>query len=455
MTSVYLPIEVSRREVVSKSLLASSLATAGHDVYIFQSDFFDRAGWPGPGIYIGKNVFRSAPPHDLSFYKRMKQSNISVWHLDEEGGIYLGDSESEWRNFLSRRYDPLSLDKDDKVLAWGDWQAEFFAQQGLSAPMHVTGHMNFDICRPKYAEALSSFDFEQTGGASDYILINTRFALSNAPVIGDTHLIHSAVIRGFFDRNLMFDKIVVDGHLYYDFIEMIFALSKRLPDRQIVLRPHPAEDAESYRRLFSPIDNVLVTGDGDVGSWIRRASCIVHNGCTTAIQAIVAGKPVITYMPRLDDPRTTACLPNSVGIIAKDLKTVVKLIEKGQNTHDAGHWHRTISELDTIAMLTDMVNSEPSVASTSHALTSARLRGLKFSILETIKSLGRKFMPSKAARFRHNESLFDRAFFDRIPELIGAGRHLFSPNLECKKINAHCFVVRNAKRNLKVIDNGR
>ena len=203
MSTVYLPVEVSKRELVAKTILAGSLAASGHLVLLFRSDLFDRVGWPGPGIYIGKNVFRSGPPCDLQFLHRMRNAGIRIWHLDEEGGIYLGNDEEAWRDFLSRRFDPQLLDQKDKVLAWGDWQAEFFKHQDLSASVHMVGHTNFDIYRAHYADALKSFDVEQTGGRRDYILVNTRFTTSNAPVTGDLHMINSAVVRGFFDQKLL------------------------------------------------------------------------------------------------------------------------------------------------------------------------------------------------------------------------------------------------------------
>jgi len=444
MSTVYLPVEISRRELVAKTMLAGSLAASGHLVLMFRSDLFDRVGWPGPGIYIGKNVFRSAPPSDVSFLKRMQMSGVRIWHLDEEGGIYLGDGEAPWREFLSRRFNPKLLGPKDKVLAWGEWQAEYFSKQELSASVHITGHVNFENCRPDYAEALATFDSQQTSGAENYILVNTRFVLSNSRTSGNEHLMHSATIRGFFDQDLMFDKLVTDGHLYYDFIQMVVGLANRFPDRQIVLRPHPGEDSESYRRVFAPLKNVLVTGQGDVGSWIRRSSCIIHNGCTTAIQATIGGKPVITYMPRPDDRRATACLPNWIGAIAHDLDTVVALINNGQDMCDGGKWRRTISVLDTVEKLTSMVDAEAIGPSAEWALNSARLRCFRFRASEVARSLARTVSPRRADQFKHIQKFFDPTFFGRVPELTKAASQQFSTNLECKKLDSGCFAIRLA-----------
>ncbi len=439
MSVVYLPVEISKRELVAKTMLAGSLAASGHLVFLFRSDLFDTVGWPSPGIYIGKNVFRSAPPHDLKFLRKMKASGVKIWHLDEEGGIYLGGNEDAWRDFLSRRFDPAPLDRTDKVLAWGDWQAEYFNSQGLSASVHLVGHPNFDIYRSIYADALKFFDIEQTGGRQDYILVNTRFVASNAPVTGDKHIIHSAVVRGFYDQEFMFEKLIVDGHLYFDFIEMLYGLAKKLPHRKIVLRPHPAEDSLSYRRIFAPLDNVLVTGDGDAGSWIRQSSCVIHNGCTTAIQATIAGKPVITYTPRQEEPLTTACLPNQTGAVAEDLDTVIKLVESAPYTHDGGHWRRTISALDAIDRITSLVNAEPIESNKNRVTAAARLLCMRFRASETARNFVRFALPGRRELFKQAMELFDPSFFRKVPALTAVAKQLYSPEIECQKLDEGCF----------------
>ena len=73
---IYLPVEVSRRELCSKTMLAYKLAGYGISTIIFEHTYFDRHGWKYPGIYIGKNFFRTEFPHDTKYYKVMKENNI-------------------------------------------------------------------------------------------------------------------------------------------------------------------------------------------------------------------------------------------------------------------------------------------------------------------------------------------------------------------------------------------
>ncbi len=438
MTTIYLPIEISRREIVAKSFLAASLAARGHMALIFRADLFDRAGWPGRGIYIGKNVFRAAPPHDLSFYRAMKRCGIRVWYLDEEGGIYLGENEGDWRAFMARRVDPSALDAEDKILTWGDWQNEFFSARGLRAPIHTTGHLNFDICQPRYQAALAKFDAHETRGESGYILVNTRFTMSNARDNGASHIIHTGIVRQFFDQALLFDKLVSEGKSFFAFIDLIGAMSAQFPDRQIVLRPHPGESPDIYSRIFASTPSVIVAESGDVGSWIRRASCVIHNGCTTAIQAAIAGKPVITFMPYADDARITACLPNTVGTVARTVDEVLRAVERLGPLREEGHWQRTISRLDTIDRITALVDEADSASlTTSPALV--RRFAARFDASEIVRAMARLFLPERRRSFRKSMELFDPAFFSQIGHLAPSAAAHYGARVRVRRMSRFCY----------------
>ena len=174
MSIIYLPIEVSKRELISKTFLATKLASLGHQVVVFESSLFDQAGWFYPGIYIGKNCFRTEVPYTLKYYNQMKDSNVDVWYLDEEGGIYNTFDQSYWSDMLKNRVNSSDLDHQDKIFSWGLWQADAYKHKDLRAPIHITGSPNFDILQKKYNDSLSAYDLSQTDDEINYILINLR-----------------------------------------------------------------------------------------------------------------------------------------------------------------------------------------------------------------------------------------------------------------------------------------
>lgn len=81
------------------------------------------------------------------------------------------------------------------------------------------------------------------------------------------------------------------------FLEAIEHLSYKNKNYHIILRPHPAESVETWKILLDQYPNVSVIRDDGVSSWIKDAFAILHNGCTTALEASLFKKPIITYTP--------------------------------------------------------------------------------------------------------------------------------------------------------------
>lgn len=441
MTTIFLPIEISRREAVAKAFLASRLVGQGHDVLIFKSDIFDRVGWPGAGIYIGKNVFRASPPHDLSFLKAMRRHGIKTWYLEEEGGIYQGNSEREWCQFLAKRMDPAVLGEQDKVLTWGEWQREYLDAKSSKAEVLTSGTANFEMLHPRYHEALRAFDLAETGNQEDFILVNTRFTISNARDNGASHFIHDSPVTKIFDRETLFRKLASDGMLFHAFIELIAALSFQLPSKQIVVRPHPGENAEAYRRIFAPVSNVTVASSGDAGSWIRSCSCLIHNGCSTAIQAEIAEKPVVTFVPSEDKAELIAGLPNRVGVTLRSVGDVLEFLPNrlGNSDRSTPQWKRTISRLDTIDFVTDLVGRE-SFEHRPLKRAEARRLALQYDTWELPRKVARLALPAKRRTHRHTMGLFDHSFFGRLPDLGACAAVYYGHPVHVQRLSSFCYL---------------
>ena len=66
--------------------------------------------------------------------------------------------------------------------------------------------------------------------------------------------------------------------------------------------------------------------DGNIRPWVKHAFAIMHNSCTTAIEATVSGKEVITYIPFVQN--------NSWGEVANELGHCTKTLEELSNKVD-------------------------------------------------------------------------------------------------------------------------
>jgi len=137
-----------------------------------------------------------------------------------------------------------------------------------------------------------------------YILVCTRFGS-----IAHADGIHDAFRRKLNPRiwpedidmrdvtNIWFRKWHQDVHDFADFIVLVKELAETFQEHRIILRPHPSEGLRFYRQAFERFPSVDVIREGNVVNWIRGAELIVHSNCTTGIEAVLARRPVLNFLP--------------------------------------------------------------------------------------------------------------------------------------------------------------
>ena len=428
MQTVFLPVEVIARELISRAFLSTKLANNGNKIYVFEHTFFDRNGWNEKGIYIGKNCFRTEVPYDKKYFFLMKQAGIRVWYLDEEGGVYTGDKKAQ-ENRLMTRLTPSDLKEDDKILSWGNWQKRVFKTNQSLAKIEVSGNPSFDIIQPKYHDSFREFDSNITNGLEDFILINTRFSIGNPK--------HD--YREIFEDNQPYAKnlpklyleesFISDNQMFFEMLDLCIYLSKKLPNEHIVIRPHPAENIEIYKILTKKLENVSVIFNGGVESWIRKCKVLIHNGCTTAIQADIAKKKVISFVPAVSEyiPR----IPNKIGIIATTKEEVLTAIDKSLISSNEAYidTHSEPNSIDFIVNLIQKNNYDKENSTKKSDLF----------IKENIKDLLRGFFNLMLPR--RLKKAFDYKEFSKIVELVQIANKHYNTNVNCKKIADGCYCI--------------
>ena len=102
------------------------------------------------------------------------------------------------------------------------------------------------------------------------------------------------------------------------FVEAIQYLAHKNKNYKIILRPHPSENIDTWKIFFNAIPNVSVIREEAISLWIRNTFAILHNGCTTALEASFAKKPIITFAPFA--AKYSRELANDLGLKVKSLK---------------------------------------------------------------------------------------------------------------------------------------
>ena len=69
----------------------------------------------------------------------------------------------------------------------------------------------------------------------------------------------------------------------------------------IIVRPHPSENFKVYNDIAAKCERVKVTNEGNVIPWLLASKTMVHNGCTTGLEAYALGVPAISYLATFNE----------------------------------------------------------------------------------------------------------------------------------------------------------
>ncbi|WP_026362822.1 surface carbohydrate biosynthesis protein [Methylopila sp. M107] len=318
---IILPVETAARELDAKLLLGVHAAQRGLSATVgvkahvnVALDRLER------GLFLSPNFHRSS---DRTIATAANLGHrVAAW--DEEGLV--------WRtpeSYRARRASRPALSGVETLFAWGPQQADALkpALRGLDAEMLLAGNPRADLLRPEFrARYRARADALRAEFGDDFILINSNFGQVN-------HLLgHGRTENG--GRSL--DAISArTGHalgylehrlaLFQAFAALIPRIAERFPGRRIVIRPHPDEAPSAWAKAASSVPGAIVRFDGDLLPWLIGASHIVHNGCTTAIEAALLGRAAISYRPFVADEHEIP-QPRVVGLEAGGADELIAML---------------------------------------------------------------------------------------------------------------------------------
>ncbi|RZS98261.1 surface carbohydrate biosynthesis protein [Cecembia calidifontis] len=333
-----LPIETINREIDFKLVLAAKLASQRKKLWIGQYDFLSLITERlFGGIYIGKNIFlKRSDLENGEHYKSLKARGFEVVYLHEEGAVFSG-IESDWKNTLKSQYDLRFFNEKDKVCVWGEFQNEFDKNRSENVKIITTGHPRFDLYTKQYSWIYNPISLKLQEKYGDFILINGNYGVANHG-IGLSHIfskIGNYLVDDIQSRLKRIDFFSNSTNQMVAMIQLTHHLAVKFPEVNFVFRPHPSENHETYKIIFKGVNNIIVNHEGAVGPWILGAKAVIHDGCTTAIEAALSGVPVINYKPHYD-PNLDIWLPNQMGVQLKNHTEVFDYLRDVLSGKEAG-----------------------------------------------------------------------------------------------------------------------
>jgi len=337
--SLIIPVENQVRELDPKLLLACIAVRRGFSVIIgshrevdFQITSFPRS-W-----YLNKSMTE----RNLSMLRIMKKIGHEILTWDEEALVHLPAE-----TYYSRRLSPEAIRYNSHLFAWGEDNAELWRQYPhlpAGMPIHVTGNPRSDMLRPELRAFYEPEAEEIRKKYGKYILVNTNFNHVNAffpaqnlfrPVkeAGEEPQFGKAAVgmsreyaEGLRDHKL---------NILNAFKELIPILDREFPNHTIIVRPHPTENQQIYQDIADHCQRVQVTNEGNVVPWLMGTDVVIHNGCTTGVEAYVMGIPAISFRAKINEAYDMGFyrLPNLISHQCFDIQQLLEtlaMILKGE-----------------------------------------------------------------------------------------------------------------------------
>ena len=293
---ILLPIEVKKRELDGKLLIALHLVSAGFPVIIG-----DRGGCSRElkllynCIYIAKSLSIDL----LETFKDIKKNDGKIFVLFEEGGL-VSNKKYKFEEIKSF-YPENMLTFVDSIFVYGVSYQKLLIDNVKTLNLintFVSGNARFDLHKPKYKEYFKDKVLALRNKYGKYILINGNFCLGNN-FMGEEYIRNELSNIKDWSKELVgkyLERVDENKKELEKFINATKKIAEIFTEYAIIVRPHPGEKLDIYVKKLGDIKNIYVTNEDIATPWILGSEIVIHKDCTTAVESFFAGKPIISYL---------------------------------------------------------------------------------------------------------------------------------------------------------------
>jgi len=311
----YFDIEIKKRELLSRLTLAALLAERGHHVFI--------------GRYININSMKKIIPKATIVKKSVRFKNITdvneiinsgfkIVNMEEEG-VLVGSL----NEYIGADMPPDAVKLSDRHLLWGDKQTDHLKNlyPELKDKFLNVGNPRLHLWKNRYFgfHDILTDDIKKEFG--EFVLMPSNFAMYT----NRRHVKEMFAITGFLEKSenikIYEENFKIVEFLFKEFVKAAKEIS--LKGIKVVFRPHPSESISKIQEYFSGYENIIVRSDHDIAPWALASKAVIHNCCTTGLEAAFMKKNTIAYTPN----SVSQYKLNEVDKIAKVALNVDELLE--------------------------------------------------------------------------------------------------------------------------------
>lgn len=325
--AIAIHVEVSSRELDSKLLLAVIAAARGHSVVVGDVIMGARLKLLPPSVFHTKDMGPSEMV--IKRHQEILRRGHKITNQDEEASLVRYEDDSP-----TTRYAEETMADVSAVFCWGESarNAMVDVYPHYAEKISLTGSPRADLWSPQFAQYWrQSADFPEV----PFLLVSSNMGDPRISLTGTLSIMNNA--RNFErNKHLGTDFLQKTSERYRawaSFVEAITELSEGADGYKIIIRPHPVENPEAWKILLAGLPNVEVIREGAISGWLNASFALLHNGCTSALEATLAGKPIISYS---NFDQQDLKLSNDLGTRANNLDELKALVEH--------HWSLAQSE---------------------------------------------------------------------------------------------------------------
>ena len=319
-------MEVKVRELEGRLLLGLAAAERGHSVVLAHKSAIHsllREDKLRPGIYHDKSL--TPGQTRIARCETLCRRGFSITSSDEEGGLL----DEDYEGFAQERYSESTLRYASLVFSWGkhDYNSLVRIYPKFKDRFALTGNPRVDFWR----RDMSAYYAEpKLDGVAQFVLIasnlGTALNMNRVWSLAKNVRAKTCCLDGEKMRQEFrtYRACAFELEMLPHFIQAIRSLAVAYPQVTFVVRPHPMEAEGAWQAMIGEISNVRVCRTGSISHWIRSALALIHNGCTSALEAAACGTPVITFRPNKSELERD--IPNRMGREAYDCDGLVQIL---------------------------------------------------------------------------------------------------------------------------------
>ena len=327
MKLIYITVEVKNRELINKLFFIANNINKNFAFFIGDKLAVKRAtSFLGQGIYFYKSINYNDTDHIL----RIKNKGNAYVSLDEEGGATL-DNRLLFQSFLEYRSSEKNVSLVDKILTWGDFDHKEWSKKYSKHKSKIikTGSTRFDVWRNDIYPKIFKDEIEDLKKNGKFFFIPSSFYSSYNDLkeaINKDKKLHN--IQATINLKKRIEAKKNNYKTFLKFVQIIKRLSKDFPNHKILIKPHPTENLDNWKKKFNKKEypNILYDNRFDLTSYIAASSCVIFNSSTAGMQSIIMGKKVFSY--NLKKNKTFRNFPNYCTPQVNDYQELKKKINK-------------------------------------------------------------------------------------------------------------------------------